>query len=366
MKVNLFCPINTTGYGNHSINFGLELDRIVEVTLYPITEIDRNVVEQNPALVEMIKRGDRPNFNQPSIQIWHDNSMVFPGNPRIAYTVFELETISERSRCHLNACDEVWVPSDWAVKVLRDNRIEKPISVVPEGVSGLFEYNDSQNPVASRLQMISIGKFEVRKGHYLLLDSLPEVDYPIDLWALWHNPFLSNSRIDQELVRRGYYKVSKSIHNNVGYELYSSPEGNVRIFLVNSRFPNQKFIKELLKEVSLGIFPSFAEGWNLPLCEAMATGLPCITTNYSGHTQYVNRDNCVLIEPEKLCLAFDDMWFRNQGKWAEISKQQIVDSIKDVLANQDKLNKIRASLKDFGTKWSWINSAKTAISILES
>ena len=39
------------------------------------------------------------------------------------------------------------------------------------------------------------------------------------------------------------------------------------------------------------VMPTRGEGWGLPICEAMAMGLPVVATNFSGPTAYLTRAN---------------------------------------------------------------------------
>ena len=49
------------------------------------------------------------------------------------------------------------------------------------------------------------------------------------------------------------------------------------------------------------ILPSLGEGWGRPHCEAMSMGLPIITTNWSGPTEYIKHmDNGLLIDIDGL------------------------------------------------------------------
>src|SRR5262249_34969106 len=40
------------------------------------------------------------------------------------------------------------------------------------------------------------------------------------------------------------------------------------------------------------VLPTRAEGWGLPILEAMACELPCIVTGYSGLTEFAHDGNC--------------------------------------------------------------------------
>lgn len=45
------------------------------------------------------------------------------------------------------------------------------------------------------------------------------------------------------------------------------------------------------------VFPSIKEGWGLVLLEAIASGLPIITSNIPPFTEFLNRDSALLVDP---------------------------------------------------------------------
>ena len=64
-----------------------------------------------------------------------------------------------------------------------------------------------------------------------------------------------------------------------------------------------------MSKVDVGIFPSRAEGWNLEILELMSCGKHIITTNYSAHTEFCNKENALLVDIDELETAYDGKWF---------------------------------------------------------
>ena len=77
-----------------------------------------------------------------------------------------------------------------------------------------------------------------------------------------------------------------------------------------------------MSKADCGIFPSRAEGWNLDMLEMMALNKSIITTNYSAHTEFCNKDNSFLIDISETEPANDGKWFFGQGNWAKIGEEQ--------------------------------------------
>ncbi|UOQ86654.1 glycosyltransferase [Gracilibacillus salinarum] len=60
--------------------------------------------------------------------------------------------------------------------------------------------------------------------------------------------------------------------------------------------PDQKSLSEYYRQSDLFLFTSLYEGFGMPPLEAMASGLPVITTKCGGVMEYVTDDNCIQVE----------------------------------------------------------------------
>lgn len=133
----------------------------------------------------------------------------------------------------------------------------------------------------------------------------------------------------------GTLEPRKNIENIVrGFLLSKLPDNNITLILAGdngwggkkiSRWLNYKqvtsvgYVSEkekhrLLAEAEAFIYPSFYEGFGLPLLEAMAHGTPVITSNRSAVTEVVG-DCAYLINPHKInqtTKAFNDIIDNNK------------------------------------------------------
>ena len=88
--INIFAPINPTGYGVHATNIIGELLKITDnISLFPIGKIQYEG-KHKELIARAVERGanhyDAKNIG---LCLWHGNDMSrFSGNIRIAYTVF--------------------------------------------------------------------------------------------------------------------------------------------------------------------------------------------------------------------------------------------------------------------------------------
>ena len=131
------------------------------------------------------------------------------------------------------------------------------------------------------------------------------------------------------------------------------------------------------KHSNNGVFPYFAEGWNLPLLECLSLGIPCIATYYSGPVHYL-LDLCntcasvatkfMIYQDElNMCFANDGIFFRSSpGLWAEVKPEAVANRIRLALSSQNDMRSYRHSLAKFGQKYSWTNPAIQALEALET
>lgn len=310
MSVNLICPINDLGYGVASLNiFKALINDNIDIALFPLGQIQVNDEEDAHIIRNALIRSKYFDVNAPCVKIWHQNDMAqFVGKSmHIGFPFFELDEFNDHEKHHLNSLDKIFVASEWAKQVCENELQNKEIHVVPLGVnSDLFKpantSEDNQNTI-----FFNCGKWEIRKGHDVLFDLFNKAftkNDNVELWMMNHNPFISET---EQKHWENLYKNS-----NLGDKIKILPRVNTHNEVYN-----------IMSKVDVGIFPSRAEGWNLEILELMSCGKHIITTNYSAHTEFCNKENALLVDIDELETAYDGKWFLGScGKWATISDRQ--------------------------------------------
>ena len=352
--INIITPINQLGYGITGLNIvnSFHKDRF-RVALWVIGQPEAPP-EFHPMIRQCLDNSKMPNFDAPCIRIWHQFDMShFTGKGlKIGFPIFELDTFTEQEKHHLSSLDKIFVCSEWAKTILKENGIKVDIHVIPLGV-------DSDTFIRSAFTrkstiFFNCGKWEKRKGHDLLPEIFSEAfnqEDDVELWMMCENPFFSPEE-NQDWIDS--YKRS-----GLGDKIRLIP-----------RQQSQKEVYNIMKQTDCGVFPSRAEGWNLELLEMMACGKHVIATNYSAHTQFCNKDNCRLVEVDNLEEARDDKWFFGDGNWASIKESQtdqIVSYMREIhsLKQQEAL-KINEAGLETAKKFSWANTTQEIINALSA
>lgn len=351
MQVNLFSPIGYTGYGVAGLNFLRELSDKTDICLFPIGQIHPESQEDSSTAFKAIEKQENFNPKAPCVKIWHQFDMASRiGTGRFfAYPFFELDTLPKKDIHQLNCSDDIIVTCEWAKTVLVNNGVSVPISVVPLGVNaGIFDYTiKSAMKPANKFIFMNIGKWEVRKGHDILVELFNKTfteDDDVELWIEASSTEYAFNKTEIEYWHKLY--------------MTSKLKDKIKIF---PRLNTQIEIAQLMSYADCGIFPSRAEGWNLELLEMMAMNKPVITTNYSAHTAFCNKDNAFLVDIPELEPAKDNKYFFGNGNWAKLGQSQLdqfCDIMKHVYTN--KINTNDNGLKT-AQKYNWANATDTLI-----
>jgi len=342
-KINLHCPINSTGYGIASLNIAKNIYNHFNVSYFPLGNITVDTKEDYDFVYKILKNSELADPLSPTIKIWHQFDLMqrIGRGKYFAMPFFELDTFNPLEKRDLSAPDMLFVSSEWAKSIIEKNNVTTPTSVIPLGVDvSVFDYK-KYNKTNPKYTFVNIGKWEIRKGHDFLCDvfknAFPfENDVELIICASEHSSYSSK----EEIIKwKEKYSNDKRIKIIPGVESHQQ-------------------IAKIIAESDCGIFPSRAEGWNLELLECMAMNKPCIATNFSAHTEFCNQDNCFLIDIETTEPAFDGKAFKNQGNWAKISNNQIDQIIfYKRKAYFDKITTNPNGLKT-ANKYTWENSAQ--------
>lgn len=357
LKLNVYAPCNNLlGYGHVGLNLMKALYTCgVDISFFPIgglhlTTNDRNLVQH------WINNQNNFDYNAPCLKIWHEHDLATKVGNGKYYTLsfFELDTLNQRRCHHLNYSDHIITPSHWGKQILEKNNITRPISVVPMGVD-LSIFSPSYTLPNDNFVFLVIGKWEIRKGH----DLLPEIfskafkyNDNVEFWMMCDNPFLSNK---EEQEWRNYYTQSK-IGNCVKF-----------ISQVNTDIEFANIINKADCLISL----SRAEGFDLPILQAMACGKHIITTNYSAHTEYCNHNNSFLIDVDEVEEAYDGKFFgeasNNCGNWAKLTDKHInqcVNYMQDIKHTRDHFENCNEEGMRMAHKLTWKKCGKKVKDII--
>ena len=345
MKINLSCPVNNTGYGLASLNIIKKLTDISDLTYLPIGQPGVTSKEDYDLIFSLLSKKYDIDFDAPYIKIWHqfDLSEHIGKGKYYAYPFFELDTFNEYEIKNLRVPDHLFASSQWAKEVIAQNKIESPVTVIPLGVNrDIFNENVVCTRSDDKYVFLNIGKWEIRKGHDILLklfrSAFPD-EKDVELWILASEK-TNNYSSPEEL------KQWKNMYET---------DNRVKLF---SGFDTQNELAQLVANSNCGLYPSRAEGWNLELLECMSMNKPAITTNYSAHTEFCTSDNCYLVNIDEKEKAFDGKAFQGQGNWAKLGNNQI-DNIIEHMRYAYK-NRITANSYGIETakRYSWENTAQ--------
>lgn len=190
-------------------------------------------------------------------------SMRIPGKVNWLFTMFE-GSIPEEYLIPVKRADYIITPTTW-VKDLFDSHLKgsREVFVVPCGVSHRFNYKKRKLPNNKPFRFLWIGAPNPRKGWEEII-------------AVWHSYGFEDNP-DVEL-----YLKTTGVHQNL-------PRKMKNVILNPDKLSEKELIK-LYHSAHCFLFPSRGEGFGFTLAEAMATGCPCIASNYSGHTDFFDEE----------------------------------------------------------------------------
>ena len=246
--------------------------------------------------------------------------------------------------------DEVWVPSVQLMGVLHEaidslqgtygstlssNAISVPrVARVPECLldSIWLAPQCLLEPViaadSAPFRFFSMFRFESRKGPDILLRAfINEFLYEPNVFLHLHTWVVGRSASPED-DRRYLRNQLPEMFASWGYRNVPQPFLD-RIVVVTDRSSAEN-VPCMMHQYDAFVLPTRGEGWCLPCMEAMSSGLPVITTNWSAMPDFVNDDRGYLISAKVVPV---DPSF-GLGNWAEASVSELGQIMRHVATHR--------------------------------
>jgi len=291
-----------------------------EICLHPIGNYD-----DDQFILDNINLG---NLNGPFVKLFHQNQLQ--GLPetsmRIGFPIFELDRLNKQEQDQLRHVDKLFVCSQWAKDVAAQYFPANLISIIPLGYDPSVFYPQHANrwyTHSKTTRFLNIGKWEYRKGHDILVEAFAAAFSAYDDVSLTMH--CENIFIGEE--------------NKWWEELYRNKLGGRVKFTYRHDYPKHTDLANLYASNDCFVAPTRAEGWGMPILEAMACGLQVITTNVTGQSEYISGENALLVEADGTEIASDGAWFFPErtegGRWAKLgdnAMESLVENLRKIHA----------------------------------
>jgi glycosyltransferase involved in cell wall biosynthesis len=324
----------------------------------PVALLDPPVMEEEttPEFTDFRKSSPSPDPDAITLNLgeWRKSGML-PGRLVISYVAWETSRIPEPHLGVLRKLEWIWVPSRWQKQLMVRNGLEGcRIEVVPLGFDPeVFHPPAVPRARAKPFRFLFVGKWEERKGIGLLLEAFTEefgAEEPVELVLAAQNRFLNGfdpaDALRAWLEERGKDPVWR---------------GRVRCL----PHLGTEALACAYREADTFVLPTRAEGWGLPLLEAMATGLPCIVTGYSGLTEFAEPGSALFLKKSWFGGRVRDPIFFDPaldwGRWAQPS----VPHLRRLMRRLQSCPEVGRTLgmraaRRVRQKWTWDHAAEKA------
>ncbi|MBF0609579.1 MAG: glycosyltransferase family 4 protein [Magnetococcales bacterium] len=274
---------------------------------------------------------------------------------KVGYAVWESTVLEEAWKQAACGLDRIWTATHWNKQVFVDNGISADkVDVVPEGIDPVvFNPHGGKFPQLagdSRLKFLVVGKYEERKCTPQLIRAFDEEfhrESDVALVLICDNLFVRDFDLRRELQGLGLKNP-----NNI----------------IDGRWvPDTDTLAAIYRSCDAFLAPTRAEGWGLPIGEAMASGLTTVVTDYSGPTEFTTGDTALLLDytlhpiPPNAFVRADP-----PGLWATPDFQQFRRHLRWIKEHRPQAQAIgQQAARHMADHWTWDHAARKAVGVME-
>lgn len=262
-----------------------------------------------------------------SVVDWRQDRYAKLTTPWIYY---ELSTLPREFADGINTNDAVYVPSSFVRRVFSEQGVVIPITLMGHGFDPNY-YRFFQRERGEVFVFLCVAEHTSRKNLPMLL-------------RCFQRTFAREP--DVRLVLKLGLQGEGDLRSQI------TQPGKVK--LLTEPIQDDAGLAELYRGAHCFVLPTRAEGFGMPILEAMATGLPVIVTDYGGYLDFCNKDNSFLIRNKGMVDSDPACFPGFQSQWADPDEEHLSWLLRQVY--EDYEGALVVGRKGFMTvryDWTW-------------
>lgn len=245
-------------------------------------------------------------------------SLHHPNYYNIGYTVWEGDRIPKDWVNHVNLMDEIWVPCKQNIDAFRDSGVTVPLKVVPH----TFDTDYASDRLTKDAELAAIDQLGDAYTFYGIFQFL-ERKHPVGVLKSYLTEFGADENV--ALILKTYISNPTNHAENqqvkryvVDIKKHLRMDKYPKVYLITSVLSRDQ-IELLHKRGDCFLHLARAEGWGIPVTEAMLAKNPVIVCPYGGPSDFVTHKDTGLTVPYQETPVCGMPWptYTGEMNWAE-------------------------------------------------
>ena len=246
------------------------------------------------------------------------------------YFYYELNSLPKKIVEDINSNDQVYVCSSFIHKTFLREGVTAPITVLGHGFDPKF-YTPTKRLRGKEFTFLCVAEHTPRKNLPILIRCFERAFQNVK---------------DARLV------LKLGLHGEGDIRHYITKPAMVSTY--RRRTLSETSLADLYKSAHCFVLPTRAEGFGMPILEAMATGMPVIVTNYSGHLDFCTDENSFLIANKGLVDSSMDCFPNIKSQWGDPDPDHLISLMRWVYDNYDRALEVGGKAQEqIHAHWTW-------------
>lgn len=245
---------------------------------------------------------------------------VWDKHYNIAFWLWETEEFPEEWNGCIDILDEIWTPAEFVSEAVR-KVTNKPVYTVPYHVEA---------PIDTKYDRKHFGLPEDKFLYLMMYDSksMMERKNPISVLNAFKKAFDKDNR-DVGLV----IKMNGRNEEDIA-QIQRLMDGYENIYFMTETLPKVE-VNSLIACVDVFVSLHRAEGFGLVMAEAMLNGTPCIATNWSANTEFMNEEVACMVDYDIVELDHEIGPYKKGSHWAEPDVNQAAEYMRRLQSDRN-------------------------------